>query len=80
MSSQLPKKKANVISVSADSGMALSAELSLLRQKFNEDRKSRGTSSKQDDAMSKVYKKGTNKSLKGHKNKLDRVSTLESDA
>lgn len=73
-----PNEKRNVISVSAGSSMALSAELELLKSKFNTERKApgakRGSASSDADIMSKVYKKGTGKSLKGHRNKLQKVS------
>lgn len=75
MSGQPPKKK-NVISVSANSGFALSAELELMKKKFNSDRTSQisGSSSKDVEHSGKVYKKGTARPVKGYRNKLEKVS------
>ena len=75
-----PGRKNNVISVSAGSGLALSAELELLKKKFNTERTAQSTFSKTQnskggnvDIAAKVYKKGVRKSVKGFRNKLDKV-------
>lgn len=70
-----PPQKKNVISVSANSGFALSAELELMKKKFNSDRSSQISSSSNKDVehSGKVYKKGTARPVKGYRNKLEKV-------